>query len=113
LRDSTDAPRAGAQSVSMAQAATAVATGQTVHADRLRRSPRAAETERRRRAHELHTETAQGVGALERRAAARPSPPAAAADNYRDGAAACHGGRMGRRHRRRGAGARRDSAHRM
>ena len=47
-----------------ASAATAVATAQTVEADRLRRSLEAAESERRRWARELHDETLQGLGGL-------------------------------------------------
>ena len=47
-----------------ASAATAVATAQTVEADRLRRSMEAAESERRRWARELHDETLQGLGGL-------------------------------------------------
>jgi signal transduction histidine kinase len=47
-----------------AQAATAVATAQTVATDRLRRSLEASEAERRRWARELHDETLQALGAL-------------------------------------------------
>jgi signal transduction histidine kinase len=47
-----------------ASAATAVATAQSVEADRLRRSMEAAEAERRRWARELHDETLQGLGGL-------------------------------------------------
>ena len=47
-----------------ASAATAVATAQSVQADRLRDSLAAAEAERRRWARELHDETLQGLGAL-------------------------------------------------
>jgi signal transduction histidine kinase len=47
-----------------AQAATAVATAQTVATDRLRRSLEAAESERRRWARELHDETLQALGGL-------------------------------------------------
>src|SRR4051794_13561280 len=47
-----------------ASAATAVATAQTVEADRLRRSMQGAEAERRRWARELHDETLQGLGGL-------------------------------------------------
>jgi signal transduction histidine kinase len=47
-----------------ASAATAVATAQTVEAERLRRSLEAAEQERGRWARELHDETLQGLGAL-------------------------------------------------
>lgn len=47
-----------------ASAATAVATAQTVEADRLRRSLEAAEAERRRWARELHDETLQGLAGL-------------------------------------------------
>jgi signal transduction histidine kinase len=47
-----------------AQAATAVATAQTVESDRLRRSLAAAESERRRWARELHDETLQALGGL-------------------------------------------------
>jgi signal transduction histidine kinase len=47
-----------------ASAATAVATAQSVQRDRLRRSLRAAEDERRRWARELHDETLQGLGGL-------------------------------------------------
>ena len=45
-------------------AATAVATAQSVEQDRLRRTLRAAEDERRRWARELHDETLQGLGGL-------------------------------------------------
>jgi signal transduction histidine kinase len=48
-----------------ASAATAVATAQTVEAERLRGSLRAAEEERKRWARELHDETLQGLGALQ------------------------------------------------
>lgn len=48
-----------------ASAATAVATAQTVEADRLQHSIEAAEQERRRWARELHDETLQGLGALQ------------------------------------------------
>ncbi len=47
-----------------ASAATAVATAQSVEEDRLRRTLRAAEDERRRWARELHDETLQGLGGL-------------------------------------------------
>jgi signal transduction histidine kinase len=47
-----------------ASAATAVATAQSVEQDRLRRTLRAAEAERRRWARELHDETLQGLGGL-------------------------------------------------
>ncbi|HEX6457803.1 MAG TPA: GAF domain-containing sensor histidine kinase [Thermoleophilaceae bacterium] len=47
-----------------ASAATAVATAQSVEADRLRLSLRAMEEERSRWARELHDETLQGLGAL-------------------------------------------------
>jgi signal transduction histidine kinase len=47
-----------------ASAAIAVATAQTVEADRLRHSLEAAEQERGRWARELHDETLQGIGAL-------------------------------------------------
>jgi signal transduction histidine kinase len=47
-----------------ASAATAVATAQSVEADRLRFSLESAELERRRWARELHDETLQGMGAL-------------------------------------------------
>jgi signal transduction histidine kinase len=46
------------------QAATAVATAQTVATDRLRRSLEASESERRRWARELHDETLQALGGL-------------------------------------------------
>jgi len=48
-----------------ASAATAVATAQTVEAERLQHSIEAAEKERRRWARELHDETLQGLGALQ------------------------------------------------
>ena len=47
-----------------ASAATAVANAQTVEAERLRHSLRAAESERRRWARELHDETLQGLAGL-------------------------------------------------
>ena len=47
-----------------ASAATAVATAQSVEAERLRHSLRSAEQERSRWARELHDETLQGLGAL-------------------------------------------------
>ena len=47
-----------------ASAATAVATAQSVQADRLRHSLEASEAERRHWARELHDETLQGLGAL-------------------------------------------------
>lgn len=47
-----------------ASAATAVATAQSVEADRLRRTMESAEAERRRWARELHDETLQGLGGL-------------------------------------------------
>jgi signal transduction histidine kinase len=47
-----------------AQAATAVATAQTVATDRLRRTLEASEAERRRWARELHDETLQALGGL-------------------------------------------------
>jgi signal transduction histidine kinase len=47
-----------------ASAATAVANTQSVEADRLRHSLRAADEERRRWARELHDETLQGLGGL-------------------------------------------------
>jgi signal transduction histidine kinase len=47
-----------------AQAATAVATAQTVATDRLRRSLEASEAERRRWARELHDDTLQALGGL-------------------------------------------------
>jgi signal transduction histidine kinase len=47
-----------------ASAATAVSTAQSVEQDRLRRTMRAAEDERRRWARELHDETLQGLGGL-------------------------------------------------
>ena len=47
-----------------ASAATAVATAQSVEAERLRHSLRSAEQERSRWARELHDETLQGLAAL-------------------------------------------------
>lgn len=47
-----------------ASAATAVVTAQSVEQDRLRRTMRAAEDERRRWARELHDDTLQGLGGL-------------------------------------------------
>ena len=57
-----------------ASAATAVATAQTVEADRLRKSIEAAEAERRRWARELHDETLQGLGGLKVLLVARRAP---------------------------------------
>ena len=61
-----------------ASAATAVATAKTVERERLRDSLKAAESERRRWARELHDETLQGLAGLQvlllvRRAGRRPS----------------------------------------
>jgi signal transduction histidine kinase len=65
-----------------AQAATAVATGRSVEADRRRRSLAAAEAERHRWARELHDETLQALGGLKvlMSGAARLDDPAAMRD---------------------------------
>jgi signal transduction histidine kinase len=70
-----------------ASAATAVATAQTVEAQRLRDSIRAAEEERSRWSRELHDETLQGLGALQvllSTADRRPGGPAAAISDARE-----------------------------
>jgi signal transduction histidine kinase len=67
-----------------ASAATAVATAQTVAADRLRHTLEAAEAERKHWARELHDETLQGLGGLKVLASAARRVEAAQRDSILD-----------------------------